>query len=137
MGETRFGGAKLALFIGQELLIYLRDDRPDIPWPGCWDFPGGGREGDETPEACVLRETEEEFGLRLAPGDLGWRVVHPGASGQGAVFFAAHLPAGAQAAIRFGDEGQGWRLVPPGAYLAETRAIPHLQRLLADYLSRG
>ena len=67
-----FSGAKLALFLGQELLVILRDDRPDIPYPGHWDLPGGGREGDETPQACVLRETQEEVGLKLTENDLGW-----------------------------------------------------------------
>ena len=36
-----FSGAKLALFLGPDLLVILRDDRPDIPWPGRWDLPGG------------------------------------------------------------------------------------------------
>ena len=55
-----FSGAKLALFLGADLLVIKRDDRPDIPYPGYWDLPGGGREGDETPQACALRETYEE-----------------------------------------------------------------------------
>ena len=46
-----FIGAKLALFIGADLLTILRDDRPDIPFPGHWDFPGGGREGGESPQS--------------------------------------------------------------------------------------
>ena len=45
--DTGFVGAKLALFLGEELLVIRRDDRPDIPWPDFLDFPGGGREGDE------------------------------------------------------------------------------------------
>jgi len=65
-----FSGAKLALFLGVDLLVILRDDRPDIPYPGHWDFPGGGREGQETPEACALRETREEVGLVLRPSEL-------------------------------------------------------------------
>ena len=43
-----FRGAKLALFVGDDLAVILRDDIPHIPFPNCWDFPGGGREGDET-----------------------------------------------------------------------------------------
>ena len=43
-----FHGAKLALFVGGgELAVILRDDDPSIVLPNHWDFPGGGREGDE------------------------------------------------------------------------------------------
>jgi 8-oxo-dGTP diphosphatase len=67
-----FSGAKLALFLGQKIVVILRDDKPDIPYPGHWDLPGGGREQEESPEVCALRETEEEIGLQLAPSDLVW-----------------------------------------------------------------
>ena len=65
-----FSGTKLALFIGPKVLVILRDDFPNIPYPGHWDFPGGARDGDETPEACVMRETWEEVGLHLPASRL-------------------------------------------------------------------
>lgn len=34
---------------------------------GWWLIPGGGMEADETPEACCVRETEEETGLIVRP----------------------------------------------------------------------
>jgi hypothetical protein len=49
---TDFVGCKAALFCGDALLTYLRDDKPGLPWAAKWDLPGGGREGSETPEAC-------------------------------------------------------------------------------------
>jgi 8-oxo-dGTP diphosphatase len=57
-----FAGAKLAALVDGHILTYRRDHKPGIPWPGLIDLPGGGREGDESPSACVLRELQEEFG---------------------------------------------------------------------------
>lgn len=130
-----FSGAKLALFLGADLLVIRRDDRPDIPWPGRWDLPGGGREGDETPQACVLRETYEEVGLALDPSDLSWSSSYLRPRGQ-VWFFAAHLPASRLAAVRFGSEGQGWRMMPPAEYCAHPLAVPHFADQLRAYLAR-
>ena len=43
-----FTGVKAALLVEQSILVILRDDKPDIPWPNMWELPGGGREGQET-----------------------------------------------------------------------------------------
>ena len=58
-----FVAAKCAIFCDGELIVLLRDDIETIPWPGYWDFPGGGREGFESPFKCVQRETFEELGV--------------------------------------------------------------------------
>jgi 8-oxo-dGTP diphosphatase len=47
------------------LLIYLRDDKPEIPFPDHWDFFGGHLEAGETPEQALVREVEEELGVAL------------------------------------------------------------------------
>jgi 8-oxo-dGTP diphosphatase len=51
----------------QQLLLFLRDNKPEIPYPNTWDPPGGQMEGSESPKDCIQREMGEEL-----PGlDLG------------------------------------------------------------------
>lgn len=124
-----FVGAKAALFCGDAILTYQRDTHPGLLWPGMWDLPGGGREGDESPEACLLRELYEEFGLRLPSTRLTWRLVMPSMSDPAlpSVFFAGSLTAAEVGLIRFGDEGQRWAMMPTQAFLTDPQAIPDLQ----------
>lgn len=39
--------------------------RANDPFKGCWAFPGGFMEMDETTEHCAIRELEEETGLKV------------------------------------------------------------------------
>jgi 8-oxo-dGTP diphosphatase len=48
-----------------KVLLFLRDDKPGLPFPGTWDIPGGHVEESETPEQCIKREMHEEIGLEL------------------------------------------------------------------------
>lgn len=134
MSEHRsFQGAKLALFLGDRLAVIRRDVQAGLAWSGYLDLPGGGREPDETPEACVIRETREELGLRLTPDHLVWRRHY--ATPASAWFFAAHLPGDRAAHVVFGDEGQGWCLMPPQAFITSEAAIPHFRDRVREYLA--
>ena len=48
-----------------EFLLYLRDNKPDIPFPDHWDLIGGHVEEGETPDEALVREVKEELGLDL------------------------------------------------------------------------
>ena len=134
MGVEPFHGAKLAILSGDRIVTILRDDKPGIPWPGMWDLPGGGREGHETPADCVLRETQEELGLRFRLGDLHWRAEWP--SGSSRVWlFVTEQPAFDSQRVRFGDEGQRWELWSIERYLTDSGVIPHQKSRLKVYLA--
>jgi 8-oxo-dGTP diphosphatase len=131
-----FSGTKVALLVDNHLVSYRRDAKPDIPWPGLWDLPGGGREGDESPLQCGLREIEEEFGLQLeAAATLALVKYPPARQGLPTYFCVMHVSQEQLQQVRFGSEGQYWRLMPIEEFLGAGDAIPHLQHRLSLYLA--
>ena len=60
-----FNGAKIAILRGADVLSLQRDDIPTILFPGEWDLPGGGREGQESPFETAARELFEELSISI------------------------------------------------------------------------
>lgn len=132
-----FVGAKAALICGGAILCCLRDDHPGLRYPAWWDLPGGGREGGESPADCLLRELDEEFGLCLPPARLLWARAYPGMTDhrRTAWFFGGMLAPAEVQAIRFGTEGQSWRMMPLAEFLSHDRVIPAMRARVRDYVS--
>lgn len=137
--DSGFVGAKLALIGAGRVLTCLRDDREGLNFPGFWDLPGGGREGSESPEDCVLRELREEFGLVLPKSGLLWRRDYASehVPGGRAAFFGGRIEPGEVDRVVFGDEGQGWQMMEIGVFVTHARAVPYLRTRLQDFLSAG
>lgn len=133
---SAFGGTKIALVCDDRVVAYLRDDKPEIPFPGLWDLPGGGREGEENPIACALREVEEEFGLSLGEGSVvKLRRYEPGSpNGLSTWFCVASISSDQIELIRFGSEGQRWLLMAIAEFLEHPRAVPQLKNRLREAL---
>lgn len=57
-----------------DCVVITREEQPKVlliqrgadPYKGCWAFPGGFMNMDETTEQCAIRELEEETGLRVS-----------------------------------------------------------------------
>lgn len=131
--NTEFTGAKIAVYIGDELAVLLRDDFPDLPFPDCWDFPGGGREGGEGPLECALRECHEELGLHIPESAVIWRHGFSD-GGRDRWFFVAQLPPKAANDVVFGNEGQCWRLMSEDDFIAQDKAVTFLQEYLKSWV---
>jgi 8-oxo-dGTP diphosphatase len=130
-----FGGAKVAILSQGCVLVIRRDDFEHIPFPDHWDLPGGGREGDETPSECVLRELAEELGLALNEADLHWQKDYSrplGLPGRTWMFVSVQDEFD-PATVVMGDEGQGWQMMPVQEFLDHPKAVPHLVQRLRDY----
>ena len=61
------GAGIIFLNSNNEVLLLLRDNTVDIPFPNMWDIPGGKVEDNETPIETIRREMMEEMSIK----DLG------------------------------------------------------------------
>ncbi|WP_076541034.1 NUDIX hydrolase [Shewanella sp. UCD-KL21] len=131
-----FTGCKLALIFEDKIVVYLRDDIASIPFANQWDFPGGGREGNESAQECVLRELDEEFAIALPIERLIYkqRGINQTANGD-SYFFVAYITQTELDAINFGSEGQYWQLMTIADYLTHPDGIAPLQQRLQLFLA--
>lgn len=104
-------------------------------WSG-YAFPGGGREGDESPFECARREVYEELGIHLDEDCLLWSKIYPSVifKGKKSVFMVGQLRQEQFDNIIFGDEGQGYQLMNVEEFLSSSQVVPQLQERLKDYL---
>lgn len=103
-----------------------------------WDLPGGGREGDESPIECGIREVNEEFGLTLDAADVILVERNQSAtSGLGNYFCAVKIGQADVANIRFGDEGQRWEMMSVSDFVNHEGAVPQLRDRLSSFLDTG
>ncbi|MGD9136998.1 MAG: NUDIX hydrolase [Desulfobacterales bacterium] len=66
----RKGASIIFVNENNQILLFLRDNIPGIPYPNMWDVPGGHVENFESPEQCIVREMKEEMNLTLDDFEL-------------------------------------------------------------------
>lgn len=131
-----FAGVKIALLYQDKVLSLLRDDKPDILFPSQWDLAGGGRELFETPFECACREIFEEFGIHLSEPMIVYCKVYEGIINPcvPSVFMVANIDQSQIDKMVFGNEGQGFKLMPIQTFLTNDNVIGFLQDRLNTYL---
>lgn len=130
-----FHGVKIAILVEDKILMFLRDNKPGLFNANMWDFLGGGREGNETPHECAIREVQEEFGINLSPNSFIWEKIYPAQKDptQKAVFIVAKLPKEYLNNVVL-TEGQKWDLFDQENFFAKEDVIPALKKRFRDYL---
>lgn len=130
-----FHGVKVALLHEDKLLMHLRDNTPGLFNANMWDFPGGGREGEETPYECAIREIQEELGVALTEQSFVWEKEYPAQKDptQRALFMVARISKQDVDSVVL-TEGQKWDLISLEDFFHRSDVIDALKIRFKDYL---
>ncbi len=137
--KLRTIGASIALItrtdLGRCVLAVQRTNNPQIPYPGYWEFPGGGMEPGESDEDCARREFYEETGIWVPEAALAWRALYRSKREPEAqnAFFVAHMRRSNLPALRLSDEAQAGGLMPVEEFCAQSAAVPAHVAHFEDY----
>ena len=138
MNDLSFQGVKVALINNGKVLIVLRDNIPNIPYPNMWDLAGGGRENEESPYETMRREVLEELNIDIPESSVVWvkhyeSVTKPGKK---SVFMVANISDHQIESIKFGEEGQGYKMLSFQEFLDNKDVIEQLKHRFLDYWNK-
>ena len=66
----------VAVIIDEQQRILITQRPLHVPHGGCWEFPGGKLEADESSSSALIREVKEELGLEVLRYQLLGEVNH-------------------------------------------------------------
>ena len=66
MREAKVVDVAVGVLIREDGRVLLASRPEGNPWAGYWEFPGGKLEDGETVHQALVRELDEELGVRLA-----------------------------------------------------------------------
>ena len=138
MNDLSFQGVKVALINNGKVLTVLRDNIPNIPYPNMWDLAGGGRENEESPYETMRREVLEELNIDIPESNVVWvkhyeSVTKPGKK---SVFMVANISDHQIESIKFGEEGQRYKMVSFQEFLDNKDVIEQLKHRFLDYWNK-
>ena len=138
MNELAFQGVKVALINNGKVLTILRDNLPNIPYPNTWDLAGGGRENEETSYETMRREVMEELNIDIPKSNVVWIKYYDSITkpGKRSVFMVANISDHQIENIRFGEEGQGYKMVSFREFLEDKNVIEQMKNRFSDYLNK-
>lgn len=111
------------------VLMQLRDEKPDIAWPGHWSVLGGGLDPGETEREAIIREVQEEAGFTLADPRFLTHVTDQHGSGQQLAVYEADMPTATPLVL---GEGQELRFLTT-AERENLKIPPYVQELLGEH----
>ena len=129
MGGARVSAHVLFVDPGARVLLRLRDERPDLPYPGQWDLVGGAVELQETIHEAALREVKEEIGLDVVSLEYFGEYPENGVDNNA---FVAPLAVPLEQLVL--TEGQRL-LYASEAELSTLDLVPWVARLLRDFFA--
>lgn len=112
-----------------KILLFLRDDKPNLNDPNCWSLIGGHFEEDENSDQALIREVQEE--INITPTDFKLLFDLIGTRGEQDFIYHIKLTDKQAKNIKLGDEGQKIEFKTP----AEMKNLPltqNLEKLLKD-----
>lgn len=127
------GEAALVMLINKkgEVLLNLRDDKPNILYPKHWAILGGSVEKDETPEETAYREVKEEAGhIIKGPIKEYAKIIDREGKNQLATIFVATINKEISE-LRLG-EGQALKYYPPKE-IQTIKVTPFLKEVILHY----
>jgi 8-oxo-dGTP diphosphatase len=116
----------------EKLLLLLRDNNPAIENPNTWQTIGGFVEAEETFEAAIRREIQEE--TNLTPAHVEYLGKRAGVNHELAIY-VVRLTEQEVKALQLGNEGQALQFFPVDE-LETLNLSSHLLRYLRSYQSQ-
>ena len=137
MDDMEFLGGHVALFLGDELIVILRDDLAHTASPNCWGFSGWNAGCRRNPIADVDPRSPRRGGFGFARKcDLpcgAVSVVQP--AGLYELVLCARLDAKLIDRVVLGDEGQRWMMMTPDHFLNTSNVVPSFPPQLIAWMA--
>lgn len=115
-----------------KILLFHRDNKPNIKDPDCWDVIGGHSDEGETPDQTLVREIKEE--LNVTPSKYKQIFSEPDVWQVETYVYHIQLTDDEVKQIKLGDEGQEVKFFTLNE-LAELKLTQNLTKYLKNYSS--